>query len=586
MIIVGIHNTGTTSSAAIVVDGSLEFGCAEERLDRRKYSKYFPERAIDACLDWTGATLADVDAFAIGWNPGINIAGRYRAGFSEWPAYPGARLYTSANRLLPRLESGELTATDQIFAAEPGQGADTRFVHVTHHLAHCANAFYLSGFDDAALFSCDGYGERTTTVWGRGQGGDITTLRQSAFPHSIGSFYAAVTQFLGFRPDLDEWKVMGAAAYGDPARYQAALSGLLNYDEDGRFELDLRYFAHFDFDSRSLFAPRITELLGPPRPASAPMEPRHFDIAAALQAVVETYLFTAVRWLARATGCRRACLSGGVMMNSLFNGRLAQTDIFDDVFIPFAPDDSGNSIGAALWLAHREEPPGRCRVQRSPYLGRDYADDAIRAVLDRFKLRYRVLGDVPGEVADLLAAGKVVAWFQGRMEFGQRALGARSILADPRDPHMKDRINAAVKFREGFRPFAPAVPAESLGEWFAVDRPLAVPYMEKVLPIRADRRHLIPAVVHADGTGRLQTVERSMNPLFHDLLTAFGQRTGVPILLNTSFNVAEEPIVESPADAIRTFYASGIDALVCGRYSLIKDGVATGTPESRPDRGP
>ena len=568
LLIVGIHNTGIISSAAVVTDGVLRFGCAEERLDRRKYSKYFPQRAIEAGLAHVGASYADVDVFAIGWNPAINIGERYRAGFSEWPAHPGARFYSNANHILPRLPQTGFVATDQIFHRPDGSAS--RICHVSHHLAHAAAAYFPSGFDEAAIFSCDGYGERATTAWNHARGGRIELLREIQFPHSIGQFYGAITQFLGFRPNLDEWKVMGAAAYGDADVYYDRLNALVRCDSDAGFELDLRYFQHQDFDAAEMFTPRLIELLGAPRRDGEPMEQRHFDLSAALQRVTENYLFAAVRWLRGRVDCPNLCLSGGVIMNSVFNGRVAMEGPFANVYIPFAPDDSGNSIGAALWTAAREGAKIDAAAAATPYLGPAYDDDSIKRQLAAAKLAPERPADIAATAAKLLAEGKIVGWYQGRMEFGQRALGARSILADPRDPAMKDRINQAVKFREVFRPFAPAILREQTTSWFDIKRPVEVPYMEKVLPVRADRREKIPAVVHADGSGRLQTVDCSSNPLFYRLIEAFRDLTGVPIVLNTSFNVNNEPIVESPVDAIRTFYSSGLDALAIGPFLLRK----------------
>jgi len=565
--IVGIHNTGILSSAALVVDGELVFGCAEERLDRRKYSKYFPHLSIDAALAAGGLSIDDVDVFAIAWNPAINIGSRYRAGFSEWPAYPGERFYANPNHLLPRVTPAPFIATDQVFHRENAKPVTVTYV--SHHLAHLEGAFRLSGYDEAALFSCDGYGETDSVVWAVGRGSGIEILRRVAFPHSLGSFYSAITEHLGFRPDLDEWKVMGAAAYGDPAPYRAAMRRLLRLDGDGGFTLDLDVFDHFNFDRAGMLTSAAADLLGPPRRHPEPLEQRHFDLAAAAQERLEEALRGALAWLRRETGIADLCMAGGTIMNSLFNGRVTLDGPFSRVFVPFAPDDSGNSIGAALWAAERagDRVVGRTVT---PYLGTSHDDDEIAAVIERCRLSSRRVDDPATVGADLLAKGAVVGWFQGRMEFGQRALGARSILADPRDAATRDRVNHAIKFREGFRPFAPAVRLEDVSVYFDAPGGTAVPFMEKVLPVRAERRAEIPAVVHADGTGRVQTVERRTSPLFHDLISAFGERTGVPVVLNTSFNLNGEPIVESPADAIRTFMSSGLDALVMGRHLLLK----------------
>jgi carbamoyltransferase len=568
LLIVGIHNTGIISSAATVVDGALRFGCAEERLDRRKYSKYFPHRAIDAGLAHVGAKLSDVDIFAIAWNPAINIAERYRAGFSEWPAYPGERFYANPNQLLPRLAPTGLVATDQIFHRE--SGPPTRLCYVTHHLAHAAAAYFPSGFDEAAILTCDSYGERATTGWFRARAGKIETLRETRFPHSLGQLYSALTEFLGFRPNFDEWKVMGAAAYGDSSVFYDRVRSLVRWTSDAELELDLKYFRHFDFDAARMSAPPLADLLGPPREPDGPMEQRHFDLAAALQKVTEEYLFAAVAWLKTQVPSSNLCLAGGVIMNSVFNGRIAAEGPFEHVYVPYGADDSGNSIGAALWAAAREGASIDTAAARTPFIGPAYDEAAVGRQLAAVKLNPPRPADIVAATAQLLAGGKIVGWFQGRMEFGQRALGARSILADPRDGRMKERINAAVKFREAFRPFAPAILAEETSKWFEMKRPIDVPYMEKVLSVRPDRRQQIPAVVHADGTGRLQTVDNISNPIFHRLIETFGKATGIPILLNTSFNINNEPIVESPADAIRTFYSSGLDALAIGPFLLTK----------------
>jgi carbamoyltransferase len=568
LLIVGIHNTGIMSSAAVVIDGALRFGCAEERLDRRKYSKYFPHRSIDAALAHVGATLSDVDIFAVGWNPAINIAERYRAGFSEWPAYPGERFYANPNHLLPRLAMTGLTATDQIFHREDGPPA--RISYVTHHLAHAAGAYLPSGFDEAAILTCDSYGERATTAWFRARGSRIELLRETRFPHSIGQLYSTLTEFLGFRPNFDEWKVMGASAYGNPDVYYDRVKSLIHWTDNAEFELDLRYFRHFDFEAARMWAPLLVDLLGPQREANAPMEQRHFDLACALQKVTEEYLFAAARWLKTQVPSPNLCLGGGVIMNSVFNGRIAVEGPFDQVYVPYAPDDSGNSIGAALWVAAREGARIDVKAARTPFIGPAYDDTAIERQLAAAKIAADRPSDIAAVAADLLADGKILGWFQNRMEFGQRALGARSILADPRDGEMKQRINQAVKFREAFRPFAPAILADEAKNWFEMKRAIDAPYMEKVLTVRSDRRQRIPAVVHADGTGRLQTVDKTTNPIFYRLIESFGKTTGVPIVLNTSFNINNEPIVESPADAIRTFYSSGLDALAMGPFLLTK----------------
>ena len=569
MNVLGIHNTGIQSAAALAVDGEIVFAIMEERLDRQKYSKHFPRQAMEACLAHAGLGLDAIDCFAVGWNPGINIASRYRAGFSEWPGYAGARLYSNPNVILPLLGGPALSGTEQSFSWENGQ--KTNFHYVNHHLAHAAGCFFPSGFDTAAILISDGYGERATTVWAHAQGAEIKVLRSYDFPHSLGAFYSAITEHLGYRPDHDEWKVMGAAALGDPTVFASAMHQLLALTPQGGFRLNLEYFDHGNFETQGMLRPEVESFLGPRRLRDAPLEQRHYDLAASAQAWLEQVLLASLAWLKETTGADNLCLGGGVMMNSVFNGRVAREGLFNQVSVPFAPDDAGNALGAALWASKLLGcSPSALKRPISPYLGHAFSDDAIFQTLDKYRLNYSRSPDPAAEGARLIAQGKVVGWFQGRAEFGQRALGDRSILADPRRPEMKDRLNAAVKYREAFRPFAPAILAERVSDYFDCPADAAAPFMEKVFPIRAEKRSLIPSVVHADGTGRLQTVTRAQNPLFHDLITKFDGLSGVPVVINTSFNLNGEPIVESPTDAIRTFYSSGMDALVLGSALLVK----------------
>ncbi len=569
MIIVGIHNTGVTSSAAFVVDGKLVFGCAEERLNRQKHSKYFPHLAIESGLKYIGASMADIDIFAIGWNPAINISSRYRAGHSEWSSHAGERFYSNPNHILPQLEDVDFSHTDQIFYRSGGR--DTKIVYVTHHLAHCASSYFTSGFDEAAILSCDGYGERATTVWAKGHGDQIDIIREINFPHSIGQFYSTITQFLGFRPDADEWKVMGASAYGNSTTFYKALRQTIDFDEDADLQLDLSFFEFYNFESKMMFTSRLTDMLGIQRTNDQPMEQHYFDIAAALQKITEEYLFAALTWLRKETSSSNLSLSGGVFMNGVANGKIEKSNIFDQIYIPFSPDDTGNSIGSALWVARIEgEIQPAKHTTSSPYLGNEFDDTEIKSILENSKIKFTEPNDIAYSAAKLIDQGKIVGWFQGRSEFGQRALGSRSILADPRRVEMKDTINNAVKFREPFRPFAPAILAEKAVDYFEDTRQIFTPYMEKVLMVQDEKRSIIPAVVHEDNSARLQTVEKDLHPLFYQLIEHFYQLTDVPVVLNTSFNLNGEPIVETPSDALRTFYTSGMDALAIGSYLVSK----------------
>jgi carbamoyltransferase len=568
MIVVGIHNTGINSSAAIAIDGSLKFGYLEERLSRHKHDKSFPHKALEKILSLSNITYEDVDIFAISWNPAINIADRYRAGFSDWPAYPGNRFSSNPNHILPLLENKTFSTTEQIFNVD-GQ-APYRISYVSHHLTHAATAYFASGFGDAVIFTCDGYGEKASTCWFHGEKQNITQIGQVDFPHSIGMFYSTITEYLGFRPFLDEWKVMGASAYGNPEIYLDDIRKLFKSMEGVKFELNLEYFQFYNFDSKTTYTEKLVDLLGANRNHEDNMEQRHYDIAAATQRVTEEYFLSALEGLKRKTASKNICLSGGSVMNSVVNGIIADSGIFDNVFVPFAPDDSGNSIGAALWVSSQNNLSIDRKSAAKPFLGQKYSDDEILRQFTLSKLEPEKPDNIYKTTAELIADGKIIGWFQGSMEFGQRALGCRSILADPRNENMKDLINSAVKFRESFRPFAPAILEDFTDQWFEVSRPILSPYMEKVIKIKADLAHIVPAIVHADGSCRLQTVTKELTPDFYILINEFYKKTEIPILLNTSFNINNEPIVESPADAIKTFFSSGLDALIIGPYLLEK----------------
>ena len=568
MYILGIHNSGWLSSAALIRDGEILAACPEERLNRQKLSRVFPLASIQYCLESEGITLADVDHVALGWNPGINVASRYRGGFSERLRYAGEWLYSVPNHILGRMMPLEVESTEQIFQAN---GSTARLHHVTHHNAHAANAYYLSPFSESAIFTADAYGERNSTTWKRGEGEKLIDLKTIDFPQSLGCYYSALTEFLGFRPDSDEWKVMGLAPYGDPSRYRGSLEQLIRALPEGAFELDLTYFNHYNFDTEHMFSLKMEEVLGPRRQAGDDVDQRHRDLAAAMQESFENILFHCLEHLHRIAPSDNLCLSGGCLMNSVFNGKVEARSPFSNTYISFSPDDSGNSMGAALALYHHLlGNPREPREVTHAYWGPEWDGEAIEAVLRKYKLPVRKMKNTEEETAELLVKGRIVGWFQGKMEFGQRALGNRSILADPREARMKEVINAAVKYREAFRPFAPSILEERTADYFEVEEGTRVPFMERVYPIRPEMRDKIPAVTHVDGSGRLQTVSQADNPRYHGLIQAFERLTGVPVVLNTSFNVMGEPVVCSPEDAIRTFNTCGIDDLVLGDYHLSK----------------
>jgi len=568
MLTVGLAHDLFISSAAVVRDGRVVAAVAEERLNRRKAYKGFPQLAMKECLRMAGATLPDVDVIAVGWNPGrhLEFTNQRHSGNARWrPEY----LFAVPNMIMGgfRQPSGE-------WIEQALDGLRARILYVDHHVAHAANAFYLSGYERAAVCSVDGRGEHETAYWGRADGGGLHKLGGVSFPHSLGLVYGTLTQYLGFRPDNDEWKVMALAAYGRPDNeYYKALRDLIEVDgRTGRFYVNQRYFVYHEPEGYGgrFYSPDFVELFGPPREPDGEVTERHMDIAWALQRVFEDVMTTCLEGLHRSTGERRLVAAGGCMMNSVYNGRITRLTPFEEVFVSSCPDDSGISVGAALLAFHRRAPGQPRPPHPDNYWGPAYTDDEIEATLRGYKLAYERLADAPAAGARLVAEGALLGWFQGRMEFGQRALGNRSILVDPRRPDARDLVNSAVKYRESFRPFAPAILAERVHDYFVAEPAGRAPFMERVYPFRDAVRDRVPAVVHVDGTGRLQTVVRGENGRFYDLIAEFERLTGVPIVLNTSFNLNGEPIVCTPTDAIRTFFSCGLDALVLGDYLLRK----------------
>jgi carbamoyltransferase len=422
---------------------------------------------------------------------------------------------------------------------------------VDHHLAHAASAFLASPFDDAAVIALDGRGELATTTYWRGHGTCLDLVGRVDLPHSLGLLYEEVTAYLGFLRSSDEYKVMALASYGTP-RYVAAFRDMVHVGDNGAYLVS---------------NPCLEERFGPPRDRGGPLEQRHFDIARSLQLVLEESVIALARWVRLETHSPRLCLAGGVALNCVMNARLRDAGIFDDVWVQPAAGDAGTALGAALWVDARQRPSARRYRMEHAFLGPSFSDEEIEAFLRWSKLPYRRLDDIAGETAALLARDQVIGWFQGRMEFGPRALGGRSILASPIRVEMQARLND-IKDREDFRPVAPVVLEKDAGEWFTGAS--VAPFMLFVFDVAADKVDRIPAVRHVDGTARVQTIRRDQQPLYYDLLCAFKERTGVPVLINTSFNTRGEPIVCTPRDAIESFWTSPLDALVIGSFLLQK----------------
>lgn len=573
MKILGLHINGGQASAALLVDGAIVAAAAEERFTRVKQSRAFPRKAIQYCLQSAGVDeLSALDGIAISWNPAENMRHINNSGYTDWRRYDPEWLYIAPNNLLSM--SPELDSVGEILKMELGLNTKTPIYFVEHHWAHLAHAIYQSPFECGMAAAIDEYSEFHSVTLATFDRNNVSIIKRLDYPHSLGVFYAALTEFLGFVPNSEEWKVMGAAAYGKPDRFLPALRKIFRWDdEEGEWLLDACYIEHSNMKRAGYCNERMSRLIGiPKRTAKDPLNHEHFDLAASAQALFEERLFQLLSFYAAQTPDKNLAAAGGCFMNSLANGKITAETPFDRLFVPYAAADNGGAMGSALYVWHRIlgnphifdlKPP-------SPYLGPEFSRDEIERTLIKFKLTYRVSSDIASETANLIVNGNLVGWFQSRMEFGERALGARSILADPRGSEMKDILNSAVKYREGFRPFAPAVLSEYAVEWFDIPVGVVVPYMEQVFPIREEKREQVPAVVHADGTGRLQSVVRELNPLFHDLIRRFYEATGVPLLINTSFNVQGEPIVCNPADAIRTFFTSGLDVLVIGDFIVCK----------------
>lgn len=567
MKILGLHINGSQSSAVVFENNEIVFGVAQERINRIKQSKDFPIDAIKQCLEYLDLESIDqLDEIAISWNPALNMKNINMSGFTSWRRYDPEWAYIAPNNLISLSEEinqhMELKWNDK--------GGNISFVN--HHIAHLAQAYYQSSFTDCAIMVSDEYSELPSITLASMKNSKLTTIKEINFPHSLGAYYAMITQYLGFRPNSDEWKVMGAAAYGCQKKYYEKLSQLLKWDEKNlELVLDLTYFNHYNMKEASYITKFFTNYLGlEPNTPQEPLTQEYYDFAASAQKVYEDILFKILNSLQAITKERNLVVSGGSFMNSLANGKILNNTNFEELFIPYSCADNGGAIGAALWIAHQKKAIKKQNLFATPYLGKSFNDNAIKKSLEQYKINYSTSENITKEIAKEIADGKIIGWFQGRMEYGERALGNRSIIADPRNEKMKDLINSSIKFREAFRPFAPAVLQEKTTQFFEIDSNINVPYMEQVYKIKQEKQQLIPAVVHADGTGRLQMVSKNSNQLFHELISEFELISGIPIVINTSFNLNGEPIVYTPEDAIRTFYSSGLDILVLGNHIIKK----------------
>jgi len=560
VIILGIHAYTHDSAAALIADGQLVAAAEEERFVGRKHTSRFPEQAIRYCLSEAGITLSDVDQVAIPWNPWANLGTRGLFMVRNFPkCLPGLRAEPSKEILGSIALWGAIRAIPSTLKRLfDGQKTKFQSHFVTHHDAHAASAFFVSPFDKAAILTIDGAGEWDVATLGIGEGNRIRILRRDPFPHSLGMFYGAITQYLGFQEKEGEGKVMALASFGEPS-LRDKFRKFIQCNGAGEVSLNPNYF-RFQYDTkRQWYSPKLVNHLGPARKPEEDISEHYQNVAATAQAILEDAGIALAQQAHKTTGLSELCLAGGVALNSVMNSRiLNDSSSVEEIFIQPAANDAGGALGAALWV-HHQLGGKRIPPMEHVFLGPAYTRQQVRDVLNRRELQY-IEPTRPLElVAHLIAEGAIVGWFQGRAEWGPRALGNRSILADPRRKDMKDILNSRVKFRECFRPFAPAILAERVGEYFVNQH--QSPFMLLVEKIRPEKIDEIPAVVHVDGTGRLQTVTQESNPKFYELIEAFDKLTGVPVILNTSFNVKGKPIVLTPEDAINCFFSTGIDVL-------------------------
>ncbi len=552
MIILGINAYHADASAAILVNGKLIAATEEERFTRTKHWAGFPQQAIDFCLNEAGVTMEQVDYICVGRDP--------KAKFKK--------------KLKFMLQSplGVLKyAIKRLGNAQQITGISKDMQLVEHHRSHLASTFYPSPFEEAAILSIDGAGDFTTTMLAVGKGTHIEVLEDIDFPHSVGVFYSAMTQLLGFPYYGDEYKVMGLAPYGEP-KYVDELRDVVKLIPGGLFELNLSYFqsphkgyVHYSDDFlplvKPLFNAKMEAKFGKVRSKEQELTQYHKDLAASVQRYTEEIIFHVLTYLHHKTGLSKVCIAGGVAQNSVANGKITRNTPFTEVYIPSAGHDAGISMGSAYWVHHMVAGQPRSEAVFNANTGCQYSNAYIKAECERLNLTYRELPDAElyPEIVKCLTDGGVVGWFNGRAEFGPRALGGRSIIADPRRNDAKEILNLKIKRRESFRPFAPSILKDEVSKWFELDEP--VPFMEKVFPIRKEKQSEIPAVTHADGSGRLQSVDAAVSPRYHALISEFFKQTGVPILLNTSFN-ENEPIVNAPIEAINCYLRTNMDMLV------------------------
>jgi len=558
MNILGISCFYHDAAAALVQDGALVAAAQEERFTRKKHDQDFPKHAIDFCLGSGQLEPQDLDFVAFYDKPFIKFDRILQTYIATWPKglfsfLKAMPVWIKEKIWIPQTIRSELGYEGEILFAE-------------HHVSHAASAFLVSPFEEAAILTTDGVGEWDTTTYGIGRGNDVSLLKSIQFPHSLGLFYSAFTYYLGFKVNSAEYKVMGLAPYGEPRFYDLIMNELVKLGEDGSFNLNMRYFT-YEYGLR-MTGRRFSKLFREPvREPESKLEQFHKDVAASLQKATDTIMVKMAQHVEHETKLKNLCMAGGVALNCVSNSKILENTSFHDIFVQPAAGDAGGAVGAAYYVYNSIFGNPRTYAMNDVFLGPEFSDEQIETFLKSKNVNYRKCSreDLLEKTARLIASQKVVGWFQGRMEFGPRALGNRSIIADARNPRNQSIVNLKIKFRESFRPFAPTILEDRTREYFEFDRP--GPFMLFVANVRSDMR-VIPAVTHVDGSARLQTISRQQNPLYYDLIAEFDRQTGCPVIINTSFNIRGEPIVCTPEDAWRCFIRTEMDCLVMGSFIL------------------
>jgi len=561
MIILGINFVFHDSSACIVIDGELIASVEEERFTRQKHTNKFPHNSIEQCLKIAKLDISDVDYVAFSFKPSLDIPKKVLYSLKNIRSF-----YSIFKQQVMHFfwRYREIKKWEKTFL----KNSKAKILWVPHHKTHAYGTFFVSPFEEAAIVSMDGSGEWSTSSIGYGNGNQVTTYTETFFPHSLGSIYEAVTLFCGFKPAYDEGKTMGLAPMGNPEIFINEARKVVNVNDTGNISVDLSYF-NYQYCKHDYLSEKFIRIFGQPREKNGEFLQYHMDVAAAFQCVLEETALKICSILRKKTHAEYIVIAGGVALNSVMNGRIVRESGFKDAYIMPAAGDNGTSIGAAYYVYNHVLEKPRNYIHNNPYLGNEYSNDEIEAFLKVCKLPYTRSENVEKETAQLLFDNNIICWFQGRTEIGPRALGARSILADPTKPHMKDKINAEVKHREVYRPFAPSVIVEKRSEYFDIE--VEAPFMLKVCQVKESKKALLPAITHVDGSARVQTVNKETNKAYHTLIEEFGKLSGIPVVLNTSFNIMGEPVVETPYDAIRCFFSTGLDYLVIGDFIISKN---------------